>query len=44
MKDAADDHNITVKNPDILADVVEALAGAVYLDVNFDLDKLWTVG
>ncbi|KAK6229758.1 hypothetical protein SCA6_018709 [Theobroma cacao] len=43
VKDAADDHNITVKNPDILADVVEALAGAVYLDVNFDLDKLWTI-
>ncbi|KAH1108740.1 hypothetical protein J1N35_012508 [Gossypium stocksii] len=27
----------------ILADIVEALAGAVYLDLNFDLTKLWTI-
>ncbi|MFQ6660637.1 hypothetical protein Gotur_029076 [Gossypium turneri] len=39
-----DDHkNLTVRSPDILADIVEALAGAVYLDLNFDLTKLWTI-
>ncbi|XWS09767.1 hypothetical protein CRYUN_Cryun39dG0017600 [Craigia yunnanensis] len=32
-----DDH------PDILADIVESLAGAVYLDVNFDLTELWKI-
>ncbi|KAK8339374.1 hypothetical protein V6Z11_A08G031900 [Gossypium hirsutum] len=37
-----DDHkNLAV--PGILADIVEALAGAVYLDLNFDLTKLWTI-
>ncbi|XWS11253.1 hypothetical protein CRYUN_Cryun38cG0068100 [Craigia yunnanensis] len=38
-----DDQNITVKIPYILADIVESLAGAVYLDVNFDLTKLWMI-
>ncbi|XWS09768.1 hypothetical protein CRYUN_Cryun39dG0017700 [Craigia yunnanensis] len=32
-----DDH------PDILADIVESLAGAVYLDVSFDLTGLWKI-
>ncbi|XVF03808.1 hypothetical protein REPUB_Repub05bG0024800 [Reevesia pubescens] len=35
-----DDQNITDTYPDILADIVESLAGAVYLDVNSDLTKL----
>ena len=38
-----DDQNITVTIPYILADIVESLAGAVYLDVKFDLTKLWMV-
>ena len=38
-----DDQNIPVAYPDILADIVESLAGAVYLDVKFDLTKLWMV-
>ncbi|KAH1108739.1 hypothetical protein J1N35_012507 [Gossypium stocksii] len=33
--------NLAVRN--ILADIVEALAGAIYLDLNFDLTKLWTI-
>ncbi|KAL4313486.1 hypothetical protein GQ457_01G049850 [Hibiscus cannabinus] len=35
--------NFTVRSPDILADIVEALAGAVYVDLNFDSAKLWTI-
>ncbi|XVE50708.1 hypothetical protein DITRI_Ditri01bG0184900 [Diplodiscus trichospermus] len=38
-----DDQNIKVKNPDVLADIVESLAGAVYLDVYSDLSKLWMI-
>ncbi|XWS09765.1 hypothetical protein CRYUN_Cryun39dG0017400 [Craigia yunnanensis] len=38
-----DDQNITVTYPGILADIVESLAGAVYLDVNFNLTKLWMI-
>ncbi|KAA3471542.1 ribonuclease 3-like protein 2 [Gossypium australe] len=37
-----DDHK-NLAAPAILADIVEALAGAVYLDLNFDLTKLWTI-
>ncbi|KAE8660248.1 hypothetical protein F3Y22_tig00116954pilonHSYRG00021 [Hibiscus syriacus] len=32
-----------VMSPNILADVVEALAGAVYVDLNFDSTKLWMI-
>lgn len=32
-----------VKAPKVLADLVESLAGAVYIDVNFDLQRLWVV-
>ncbi|TYJ20944.1 hypothetical protein E1A91_A08G031400v1 [Gossypium mustelinum] len=41
VKQGDDLKNLAV--PDILADIVEALAGAVYLDLNFDLTKLWTI-
>ncbi|XP_072965109.1 ribonuclease 3-like protein 2 [Typha angustifolia] len=33
----------TMKAPKVLADIVEAIAAAVYMDCNFDLDKLWKV-
>ncbi|GMI74152.1 RNASEIII-LIKE 2, RNAse THREE-like protein 2 [Hibiscus trionum] len=39
-----DDHgNLTIRSPYILADIVEALAGAVYVDLDFDSAKLWTI-
>ncbi|GAU29703.1 hypothetical protein TSUD_264390 [Trifolium subterraneum] len=33
----------SVKAPKILADIVESIAAAVYVDVDFDLKKLWVV-
>lgn len=32
-----------VKAPKVLADIVESLAAAVYVDLDFDLKKLWVV-
>ncbi|KAA0055862.1 hypothetical protein IC582_014598 [Cucumis melo] len=32
-----------MKAPKVLADIVESVAGAVYVDVNFDLQKLWVI-
>ncbi|CAK9321823.1 unnamed protein product [Citrullus colocynthis] len=32
-----------VKAPKVLADIVESVAGAVYVDVNFDLQRLWVI-
>ncbi|KAL6865300.1 hypothetical protein ACP4OV_016451 [Aristida adscensionis] len=32
-----------VKAPKVLADIVEAIAAAVYIDCKFDLEKLWKV-
>ncbi|CAA7031645.1 unnamed protein product [Microthlaspi erraticum] len=32
-----------VKAPKVLADLVESLAGAVYIDLNFDLQRLWVI-
>ena len=32
-----------VKAPKVLADIVESVAGAIYMDVDFDLQKLWVV-
>ncbi|KAJ1389544.1 Ribonuclease III domain [Sesbania bispinosa] len=32
-----------VKAPKVLADVVESVAAAVYVDVDFDLQKLWVI-
>ncbi|XP_021287715.1 ribonuclease 3-like protein 2 isoform X2 [Herrania umbratica] len=31
----------SMKAPKVLADIVESVAAAVYVDVNFDLSKLW---
>uniref|UniRef100_A0A2N9HEM7 RNase III domain-containing protein n=1 Tax=Fagus sylvatica TaxID=28930 RepID=A0A2N9HEM7_FAGSY len=31
----------SIKAPKILADIVESVAAAIYVDVNFDLQKLW---
>ena len=31
------------KAPKVLADMVEAIAAAVYVDCNFNLEKLWKV-
>ncbi|GKV39598.1 hypothetical protein SLEP1_g47349 [Rubroshorea leprosula] len=33
----------SVKAPKVLADIVESIAAAIYVDVNFDLQKLWTM-
>ena len=33
----------SVKAPKVLADIVESLAAAIYVDLNFDLEKLWMV-
>lgn len=33
----------SVKAPKILADIVESVAAAIYVDMNFDLEKLWVV-
>lgn len=42
-----EDHDViyggTVKAPKVLADIVESVAAAVYVDVNFDLQRLWVV-
>ncbi|XP_039035868.1 ribonuclease 3-like protein 2 isoform X2 [Hibiscus syriacus] len=43
VKQGNDHRNFTVRSPDILADVFEALAGAVYVDLDFDSTKLWTI-
>ncbi|CAH8353362.1 unnamed protein product [Eruca vesicaria subsp. sativa] len=32
-----------VKAPKVLADLVESIAGAVYIDVNFDLQRFWVI-
>ncbi|XP_078150940.1 uncharacterized protein LOC144546267 isoform X2 [Carex rostrata] len=32
---------ITKKAPDVLADVIEAIAAAIYQDCNFNLDMMW---
>ncbi|KAH1242566.1 Ribonuclease 3-like protein 2 [Glycine max] len=36
-------HGGSVKAPKVLADVVESVATAVYVNVNFNLQKLWVV-
>lgn len=36
-------HGGEVKAPKVLADIVESLAGAVYVDCNFDLRVFWEV-
>lgn len=32
-----------IKAPKVLADIVEAIAAAVYVDINFDLMRLWLI-
>lgn len=32
-----------IKAPKVLADIVEGIAAAVYVDCDFNLKKLWTV-
>lgn len=36
-------HGGSIKAPKVLADIVESIAAAIYVDVNFDLQKLWVV-
>ncbi|KAF4387039.1 hypothetical protein G4B88_024611 [Cannabis sativa] len=36
-------HGGSIKAPKVLADIVESIAAAVYVDVNFDLQKLWVI-
>ncbi|PKI46061.1 hypothetical protein CRG98_033555 [Punica granatum] len=36
-------HGGTVKAPKVLADVVESVAAAVYVDVNLNLKRLWVI-
>ncbi|XP_065862436.1 ribonuclease 3-like protein 2 [Euphorbia lathyris] len=36
-------HGGAVKAPKIIADLVESLAGAIYVDLNFNLEMLWVV-
>ncbi|PRQ31940.1 putative ribonuclease III [Rosa chinensis] len=33
----------SVKAPKVLADIVESVAAAIYVDLNFDLEKLWMI-
>ncbi|KAL4618845.1 hypothetical protein ACB092_06G039500 [Castanea dentata] len=33
----------SIKAPKILADIVESLAAAIYVDLDFDLQKLWVI-
>lgn len=36
-------HGGSIKAPKILADIVESIAAAIYVDVDFDLQRLWVV-
>lgn len=36
-------HGGSIKAPKVLADIVESIAAAIYVDVNFDLQRLWVV-
>lgn len=33
----------SIKAPKVLADIVESIAAAIYVDIDFDLQKLWMV-
>lgn len=37
-------HGGSVKAPKVLADIVESVAAAIYVDVDLDLERLWMVG
>ncbi|KAL1347715.1 hypothetical protein HN51_023749 [Arachis hypogaea] len=36
-------HGGSVKAPKVLADILESVAGAVYVDVDFDIQKFWLI-
>ncbi|KAJ8754826.1 hypothetical protein K2173_015338 [Erythroxylum novogranatense] len=36
-------HAGSVKAPKVLADIVESVAAAIYVDVDFDLERLWVI-
>ncbi|PON41196.1 Ribonuclease III [Parasponia andersonii] len=36
-------HGGSIKAPKVLADIVESIAAAIYVDVNFDLQRLWVI-
>ena len=42
-EDDAVAHGGSVKAPKVLADIVESIAAAIYVDVSFDLQRLWVV-
>ncbi|EXB63283.1 Ribonuclease 3-like protein 2 [Morus notabilis] len=42
-EDEAVVHGGSIKAPKVLADIVESIAAAVYVDVNFDLQRLWVI-
>lgn len=46
IKDEDDEipYSGAIKAPKVLADIVEALAAAVYVDCGFNLQMLWLVG
>lgn len=33
----------SMKAPKVLADIVESIAAAIYVDIDFDLQRLWMV-
>lgn len=43
QEDEAEIHGGLVKAPKVLADIVESVAAAVYVDCNFDLKAMWVV-
>ncbi|XP_050215535.1 ribonuclease 3-like protein 2 [Mercurialis annua] len=43
QEDDAVAHGGAVKAPKVLADIVESVAAAVYVDVGFDLQRLWVI-
>ncbi|KAF8009111.1 hypothetical protein BT93_J0184 [Corymbia citriodora subsp. variegata] len=42
-EDDAVAHGGSVKAPKVLADIVESVAAAIYIDVDFDLKRLWVI-
>ena len=42
-EDSADVYSGLAMAPKILADIVESVAAAIYVDVDFDLERLWVV-
>ncbi|XP_030542862.1 ribonuclease 3-like protein 2 [Rhodamnia argentea] len=42
-EDDAVAHGGSIKAPKVLADIVESVAAAIYIDVDFDLQRLWVI-